>query len=67
MFELLSKLQPFSQANSRYPSERRRLGTEHDSEKAWHKWQKKSQFSEKKAQTLLDGNLLFAARIREYF
>ena len=38
-----------SQANSRYPSDRRRLGTEHDSEKASHKMAKKSQLSKKKS------------------
>ena len=47
-------------------SKRRRLGTERDNEKAWHKMAKKSKSSEKKSQTLLDEILLFAARIREY-
>ena len=59
--------QPRPQANSRYPSNRRRLGTERDSEKAWHKMAKKSQFNEKKSQILIDENLLFSAKIREYF
>ena len=36
------------QANSRYLSKRRRLGTEHDSQKAWHKMAKKAQFCEKR-------------------
>ena len=59
--------QPCPQANSRYPNEKRKPATERDSEKAWHKMAKKSQFSEKKSQILLDENLIFSARIREYF
>ena len=59
--------QPRPQANSHYPCYRGRLGTKGDSEKAWHKMAKKSQFSEKKSQILLDKNLPFSARIREYF
>ena len=53
-------------ANSRYSSNRRRIGTKRDSEKAWHKKAKKSQFNEKKCQKLIDENL-FSAKIREYF
>ena len=52
-------LQPRPQANSRYPNEKRKPGIERDSEKAWHKMAKKSQFSEKKSQIFLDENLLF--------
>ena len=55
-----AQTQPRPQANSRYPNEKRKPGTERDSEKAWHKMAKKSQI-------LLDENLLFSARIREYF
>ena len=63
---LVEAMQPCPQANSRYPNEKRKPGTDGDSEKAWHKMAKKSQFSEKKSQILLDENL-FSARIREYF
>ena len=56
-----------SQANSRYLNERRRLGTERDSKKVWHKIAKKPHFGKKESQALLNKNLLFAARIREYF
>ena len=59
--------QSHPQANSLYPSERRRLGTKRNSEKAWHKMAEKSQLSKKKSLILPDENLLFSARIREYF
>ena len=64
---ILGADQPRPQANSRYPNEKRKPGTKSDSEKAWHKMAKKSQFSDKKSQILLDEILLFSARIREYF
>ena len=63
----LVSTQPRPQAYFRHLSERKRLGAERDSEKAWHKMGKKSQFSEKKSQTLLYKNLLFVARVEEYF
>ena len=49
--------QPRPQANFRYPSDRRGLGTEQDSEKVWYKMAKKSQFSEKTSQILLKASL----------
>ena len=51
--------QPRPQANSRYPSDRRRLGTKPNSDNAWHKMAKKSQFSEKKTQILLKKTCFF--------
>ena len=51
----------------RYPSDRIRFGTEHDSKKAWHKIAKKVLVQREKVPDIARKKLHFSARIREYF